>query len=199
MVVLWYAVVMIEVWRLIAAHPDYEVSNLGRVRRATDAIVSMPNGGTAIRARAGQLLKIGNFIPNRHGSLPYLRVSLQVRGIAKSLRVHRLVAEAFIPNPDNKPVVNHINCDVSDARAENLEWCTHKENCCHAILNGRQATPNPKFGVNHRSAKLNDDAVKRLRKMSAGGMSNAEVAKVFGINRSEVSRVRNRLSWKHVT
>jgi hypothetical protein len=191
-----------EVWRLIAAHPDYEVSNMGRVRRATDVTVPMPNGGIAIRARAGQLLKNGRFQTlrtSRGWILPYLRVTLQDGDVTRTLRVHRLVAKAFIPNPDNKPVVNHINFDISDARAENLEWCSHKENCAHASLNGRQATPNPKFGVDQRSAKLDDDAVRQIRRMSASGMSNAKVAKVFGINRSCVSRIRCGLQWKHVT
>ena len=187
-----------EIWRPITAHPDYEVSNLGRVRRVTDVTYPMPNGGTATKARAGQLLKIGSFQRWR-GSLPYSRVSLQVRGSARPFHVHRLVAEAFVPNPDNKPCVNHINSDVSDARAVNLEWCTYKENADHSYLAGRSGPPPAPFGVEHRSAKLTDDAVRQIRKMSASGMSNAKVAKVFGINRSCVSRIRCGLQWKHVT
>jgi hypothetical protein len=128
-------------------------------------------------------------------------VSIQVRGqrSGKSLSLHRLVAKAFIPNPDNKPCVNHINYDVSDARAANLEWCTHKENALHSWLAGRWAAPPPPFGVNHRSAKLTDDDVRKIREMSASGVSNAKVAKVYGINRSCVSRIRCGLQWKHVT
>lgn len=193
---------MTEVWKSVVGHPDYEVSDLGRVRRATDAIASMPNGGTAIKAHAGQLLKIGRFqpYPGRRGiTLPYPRVSLQVaKGRSRSFYVHRLVAAAFIPNPDKKPAVNHINSDISDARAANLEWCTHRENTIHSYLAGRSRPP-VKSGVNQRSAKLSDDAIRQVRKMSAEGASNAQVAKIFGINRSEVSRIRNRRLWKHVT
>lgn len=190
-----------ELWRSISAHPDYEVSNLGRVRRATESICSMPNGGTKIRARAGQLLKIGSFQPSGD-QLPYARVTLQVRGqrSGKSLSVHRLVAEAFIPNPDNKPCVNHINWDVSDARALNLEWCTHKENALHSWHAGRWANlPHPGFGASHHGAKLTDEDVRKIRKMSAQGLSNAKVAKAFGIDRSIVSRIRCGLVWAHVT
>ena len=198
---MWYDVAMTEVWKAVFSYADYEVSNLGRVRRATDSICPMPNGGTKVRAPAGQQLKIGCF-QRRGDSLPYLRVTLQVRGqrSGKSLSVHRLVAEAFIPNPDNKPCVNHINWDISDARAVNLEWCTHKENALHSWLAGRWATlPHPGVGASHHSAKLTDDDVREIRKMSAQGLSNAKVAKAFGIDRSIVSRIRCRLVWTHVT
>jgi hypothetical protein len=117
----------------------------------------------------------------------------------KSLSLHRLVAKAFIPNPDNKPCINHINWDVSDARAENLEWCTYKENNAHSSRAGRLGPNNPKHGVDHRSAKLTEDDVRKIREMSASGLSNTRVAKVYGINRSCVSRIRTGFQWKHVT
>ena len=76
----------------------------------------------------------------------YLSVGLIKNRKQKSLLVHRLVAEAFIPNPENKPYVNHINGRKDDDRVENLEWCTASENATHAIKTGlnnvyKQAKP----------------------------------------------------------
>ena len=61
----------------------------------------------------------------------YLRVMLSNHGVKKKLYVHRIVAEAFIPNEESKPQVNHKNLDKEDNRACNLEWVTNKENCQH--------------------------------------------------------------------
>lgn len=66
----------------------------------------------------------------------YLTVRLANDGVVKTYRVHRLIAETFIANPENKPYVNHINGDKHDNRVSNLEWVTAKENTEHALKLG---------------------------------------------------------------
>lgn len=70
----------------------------------------------------------------------YRTVALTKTGTWRPYLIHRLVAEAFIPNPDNKPMVNHINAVKSDNYVQNLEWVTHIENCQHAMANGLYAS-----------------------------------------------------------
>lgn len=97
---------MIEEYRIIKDYPDYAVSNLGNVK-------SLGND----KARKEKMLS------PRINKCGYLRVSLCKNGEAKTYLIHRLVAEAFIPNPLGLPQVNHINEIKTDNRAENLEWC----------------------------------------------------------------------------
>ena len=110
-----------------------EISNMGRIR-SIDRIVNMSNGGK--RMCKGQPL---NPHYDKDG---YLRVSLKYENRTKHKQVHRLVAETFIPNPDNKPEVDHINGKRDDNRVENLRWCTNYENIMFPLAheNRRQAT-----------------------------------------------------------
>lgn len=97
---------MNEEWRPIRGwEGKYYVSNMGRIRN---------RNGLILRP---EVTKQG-----------YLRVKLKNRGHVLHARVHRLVAEAFVPNPEGKPCINHINEHKDDNRAENLVWCTVAEN-----------------------------------------------------------------------
>ena len=107
-----------EKWEYI--NEEYEISNLGNIRRTTK--------GKTHHVKTEKLKK------------GYLRVSIWENGIRNRKLVHRLVAEAFIPNPDNKTQVDHINNNTSDNRVENLRWVTPKENVQHSIEQNRFVT-----------------------------------------------------------
>lgn len=79
-------------------------------------------------------------VPQKHNK-GYYYIELRVNKKRVLKLIHRLIAQTFIPNPENKPQVNHINGDKTDNRVENLEWCTNSENQIHAHLNGLKKFP----------------------------------------------------------
>ena len=133
-----------EEWKPIVGFEDkYEVSNLGDIRRTYEST------GPLDRGYVGKQLK-----PRTNNS--YIRVSL---GNGKSYAVHRLVAEAFLPNPEGKKTVNHKDGNKSNNRLDNLEWNTHSENVLHAHDTGL----NNCNGESHHNSKFTEEQVLWLR------------------------------------
>lgn len=108
---------MIEIFKDIEGYEGfYQISNLGRVK-------ALGNGGS--NASKEKILKQGKNRKNKYG---YLQVKLFKNGNGKKYFIHRLVAQAFIPNPQNLEQINHIDEDKTNNNVINLEWCDHKYN-----------------------------------------------------------------------
>lgn len=123
----------------------------------------------------------------------YACVTLAKGGTKHTRMLHRLLAQAFIPNPSNKPQVNHKNGAKTDNRLKNLEWMTAKENMRHSsdILRNQH-------GCNNKMSVLTDENVRFIRKLVTEGMSCPKIATLTGVSDTTIRDIKNRKSWKFV-
>jgi hypothetical protein len=127
----------------------------------------------------------------------YNQIGLTINKKQKQYKVARLIAQTFIPNPLNKPCVNHINGKKNDDRVENLEWVTHSENCLHAYQTKLHGGTK---GEINGSAKLNRTLVEWIRRnyipfdKDFGIMA---ISKKLGRGYKTIQRVINNQSWKN--
>ncbi len=112
----------------------------------------------------------------------------------KNFILHRLVAKYFVPNIDNKPIVNHIDCDKTNNAATNLEWCTNKENAIHAIKMGRQIIVRGEECV---QAKLTEANIRYILSKK-GKIYYKDLAKTFNVGYSTIAHVMRGSRWSHV-
>ncbi len=144
-----------EIWKTISTHPKYKVSNNGRVKSSKIILALSINAG-------------------------YYALRLVGDDDRRGLKVHRLVAKAFIPNPENKPCVNHKDGNKLNNNVDNLEWCTYSENTIHAL----------KIGLIVRSAYLRKISFVKAetirRKYQTGKYTQRGLATEYGINQRTV-------------
>lgn len=125
----------------------------------------------------------------------YLRTNLAKNGTNHTVKVHRVVAEAFIPNPDNLPQVNHKDGDKTNNHVSNLEWCTVSENQRHAYRIGLKSNR----GEKNPAHKLNLSDVEFIRKHYTPRhpeYGTVGLAKRFGVHRKTISRIIVGSRWK---
>lgn len=183
---------MKEIWKTIEDYPNYQVSNLGRVKSlAREWIVGIGNK----RFHDEMILKLHN---KKRG---YKDVCLFKNGKRKYYFVHRLVAQAFILNPENKPEPNHIDGNPSNNKVNNLEWVTKSENRLHAIHTGLAIITK---GEDCSWSKLTEAQVRRIKwiakyckpKNRSGYWQ--KLAKSLNVSDSIISMIVHNKRWKEI-
>lgn len=157
---------MEEFWKQ-TEYENYEISNLGNLRNKTTKSLrkwSMANG--------------------------YYKcvLSLGARGKIATVYAHRLVAKAFIPNPNNLPQVNHKDGNKLNNCVENLEWVTNQENQIHARDNGLTIS-----GEKHKWAKLTQKQINFIKENQ--NISCTELGRMFRVHRTTISKIKHQHSW----
>lgn len=166
-----------EVWKDIKGYEGlYQVSNTGKVKSV----------------RRNKILK------KRLTFDGYVKATLTVDRKAVDKRVHRLVAEAFIANPYNKPTVNHIDGNKENNNVDNLEWSDRHEQLQHAYNLGLKK---PLSGVKNPHSKLSEDDIRYIRKHfvpQSKEFGTVALGRKFGVDNSIIGKVVRGLSYKDV-
>lgn len=176
-----------EVWKSVPGYEGlYEVSNLGRVR-SLDHIV---------KNRYSQALRHGRILAQAEDRAGYLQVHLSKKNVVATLKVHRLVALAFIGDPPHATAhVNHLDFSKDNNVMENLVWCTPKQNHRHAVDGGRlDASVSPK-----RAKKLTVEIVLQIRAANANGEGGCRIlARRFNLSPPTVQKILSRTIWVRI-
>ena len=168
-----------EIWKSIEEYPQFEISNCGNI----------------CRIATGKVLK------RAIGSTGYYQVSVSLgkKGTYKTFKIHREVAKAFIPNPSNKPHINHIDGDKLNPHVSNLEWATHADNMRHAFDNNLIVMPK---GEDCHNSVLKESDILFIRKnyspYGKNGLSGRELAKLFNVHHETIRAIIDRRKWKHL-
>lgn len=181
----------VEIWKDVVGYEGfYQVSNLGRVKSLHRYFNRIYCNGTNIQREVPERI-----LPLRDSIKKYSRAFLCKGRIKKNFLVHRLVAVAFIANPENKLEVNHINCNKKDNRVSNLEWTSYSENRKHAVENGRMRYA---LGEKSGSSKLSESQIKEIRLKHKNGETGKNIAMYFNVTPSTIYSILNNITWKHV-
>lgn len=161
-----------EIWKDCHLTDKYSISNLGRVR----------NNDT------------GRFVKPYISKTGYAVVHLGLQPKRKVCTVHRLVLSAFeINNHFNGAVINHKDCNKSNNRLDNLEWCTQLENMQHAVIN--RLVP---LGEDRLDSKLTESQVLEIRKLYNENITQTKLSKMFNVCQTNINIIVNNKVWTHL-
>lgn len=176
---------MEEVWKDIKGYEGlYQVSSLGRIK-SLDRYIERKDGTVYFWK--------GKIMSPAISNTGYLVTSIYKNKKKKQVQIHRLVAEAFIPNPNNRPEVNHINGKRNDARIDNLEWVNRSENQLHAfrVLGRGYVLPTKEQmqkKVDKKGKKIIQYEIKVIISEKARYKSIREAERQTGVVRTSISR-----------
>lgn len=161
-----------EIWKTIDGYSNYQVSNLGNVKN------------TNYRNTGKELLLKGS---SYNG---YVHIALRKDNKSKIFLLHRLVAQAFIPNIDNKPCINHKDCDRKNNKVENLEWCTQQENIAYM----------DKLNRRNSGKKISEKDVEIIRKKKNKGLFYKDVWNEYKdiLSLSGFQKIWYGYTWKYL-
>lgn len=159
-----------EIWHKIDGFNRYYISSMGRVWNGANVMKSCPDKEN------------------------YLLITLKESPKRKTFKIHRLVGVYFVPNPLNKPEINHLDYNVQNNECYNIEWSTRKENMEHAVKHGLVGRCD-RFGEKNGRSKINQEIANNIRELSTNNHSRANIASLFNISIPTVNRILNNKSW----
>jgi hypothetical protein len=165
-------------WKPVYGWEDYyEVSNTALVRRI--------KGGARTR-----FMRQLTGTKTAHG---YMNITLSREGKCTKYYIHRLVAMAFIPNPERKPQINHIDGNGFNNTIANLEWATARENLLH-----RSRILRKEIGESHHAATLSNTQLPEIRKLLNCGLMPSAVARKMRVSRGVIKGIKSGRTWRYV-
>lgn len=138
----------------------------------------------------------GGFLKEQNGEFyKFYRVSIDNK--SKNVFTHRLLGECFIPNPENKPQINHKDGIKHNNSLDNLEWNTRKENIQHSIITGLKDM-NFNRGENNSRAILNNQKVLEIKIKLKNGTKNRQLALDYGVSEQLICDIKKERRWKDI-
>lgn len=178
---------MEELWYDIKGYEDYyEITKSGNIRSKPRRVNFKINNTRFVPPK---------ILSTRVNNRGYISTELNTNNIGKCVIIHVLIARTFIPNPENKPQVNHINGIKTDNRIENLEWCTAKENRIHAINTGLSKSFK---GSDNYNVKLTKDEIYSIRERVKNHESQLNLALEYNVHVGTIHKIHKRITWKHI-
>lgn len=171
---------MKEIWKpILSTNGWHEISNFGRIR-----------SWVKHRGRYG-IRKEPKILKQQTDNRGYKRIQL----FNKPYSIHRLVAQGFVDNKENKFEVNHIDGNKLNNMYSNLEWCTRSENMKHAFSNSLVTN----MGEKNPTSKLSENDVLDIRNAyNLGCFSQKEISKSYGVSYNAINSIINKKTWRHL-